>query len=60
MKNFLFAITAFAAALVSCNKETEIVSAPDSFTDEARIALTLTNDIPGTRAFFDSSANAEA
>ena len=60
MKKILFVITAFAAALVSCNKDAEIVSAPDSFTDEARIALTLTNDTPGTRAFFDSSARAEA
>ena len=60
MKNILLAVAVFAAAFVSCNKETEIVSAPDSFTDEARIALTLTDDAADTHSFFDSAASAEA
>ena len=60
MKNILFGIAAFAAALVSCNKETEVVPSPSSFTDGARIALMLTDDTSDTRAFFDSTASAEA
>ena len=44
MKNILLAVAVFAAAFVSCNKETEVVPSPSSFTDGARIALTLTND----------------
>ena len=59
MKNILLAVAVFAAAFVSCNKETEVVSSPSSFTDGARIALTLTNDAD-TRSFFDSTASAEA
>ncbi|WP_418390843.1 hypothetical protein, partial [Alistipes communis] len=59
MKNILLAVAVFAAAFVSCNKETEVVPSPSSFTDGARIALTLTNDAD-TRSFFDSTASAEA
>ena len=44
MKNILLAVAVFAAAFVSCNKETEVVPSPNSFTDGARIALTLTDD----------------
>ena len=55
MKNILFAVAVFAATFVSCNKETEVVSSPSSFTDGARIALTLAD----TRSFFDSTASAE-
>ena len=50
MKNILLAVAVFAAAFVSCNKET----------DGARIALTLTDDAADTRSFFDSTASAEA
>jgi len=57
MKNILLAVAVFAAAFVSCNKETEVVPSPNSFTDGARIALTLTDD---ARSFFDSTASAEA
>ena len=47
MKNILLAVAVFAAAFVSCNKETEVVPSPNSFTDGARIALTLTDEDPG-------------
>ena len=60
MKNILLAVAVFAAAFVSCNKETEVVPSPSSFTDGARIALTLTDDAVDTRSFFDSTASAEA
>ena len=60
MKNILLAVAVFAAASVSCNKETEVVPSPNSFTDGARIALTLTDDAADTRSFFDSTASAEA
>ena len=53
-------VAVFAAAFVSCNKETEVVPSPNSFTDGARIALTLTDDAADTRSFFDSTALAEA
>ena len=56
MKNILLAVAVFAAAFVSCNKETEVVPSPNSFTDGARIALTLTDDAADTRSFFDSTA----
>jgi hypothetical protein len=59
MKNILFAVAVFAATFVSCNKETEVVSSPSSFTDGARIALTLTDNTADTRSFFDSTASAE-
>ena len=58
MKNILLAVAVFAAAFVSCNKETEVVPSPNSFTDGARIALT--DDAADTRSFFDSTASAEA
>ena len=48
MKNILLAVAVFAAAFVSCNKETEVVPSPNSFTDGARIALTLTDDAADT------------
>ena len=57
MKNILFAVAVFAATFVSCNKETEVVSSPSSFTDGARIALT--DNTADTRSFFDSTASAE-
>ena len=60
MRNILLAVAVFAAASVSCNKETEVVPSPNSFTDGARIALTLTDDAADTRSFFDSTASAEA
>ena len=60
MKNILLAVAVFAAAFVSCNKETEVVSSPSSFTDGARIALPLTDNTADTRSFFDSTASAEA
>ena len=60
MKNILLAVAVFAAAFVSCNKETEVVPSPNSFTDGARIALTLTDDAAATLSFFDSTASAEA
>ncbi|WP_462353232.1 hypothetical protein [Alistipes timonensis] len=60
MKNILLAVAVFAAAFVSCNKETEVVPSPSSFTDGARIALTLTDDAADTRSFFDSTVSAEA
>ncbi|WP_195499234.1 hypothetical protein [Alistipes timonensis] len=60
MKNILLAVTVFAAAFVSCNKETQVGPSPSSFTDGARIPLTLTDDAADTRSFFDSTASAEA
>ncbi len=61
MKKILFVIAAFAAALVSCNKETEsVIPAPDTTIGGAEIAIALTDDAADTRAFFDTTAKAEA
>lgn len=61
MKKILFVVAAFAAALASCDKETEsIVPAPDTTIGGAEIAIALTDDAADTRAFFDTTAKAEA
>ena len=61
MKKILFAAAAMAAALfASCDKEYNNVTPlqPDT-PDGARVTITLTDDA-GTRAFFDTTAKAEA
>jgi len=61
MKKILFVVAAFAAALASCDKETETVApAPDTTIGGAEIAIALTDDAADTRAFFDTTAKAEA
>ncbi len=63
MKKILFAATALAAALfASCDKDNDTINpALPETSDGARIAITLTGaDEADTRAFFDTSAKAEA
>lgn len=63
MKKILFAAAAMAAALfVSCDKNDETInSVIPEVADGTRIAITLTGaDDPDTRAFFDTTAKAEA
>lgn len=60
MKRILFVVAAFAAALVSCDKENASVPVPNTIIGGAEIAITLTDDATDTRAFFDTSAKAEA
>ena len=63
MKKILFAAAAIAAALfASCDKDNDTINpALPETSDGARIAITLTGaDEADTRAFFDTSAKAEA
>ena len=63
MKKILFAAAAIAAALfASCDKTDDTLDpAMPETSDTARIAITLTGaDEADTRAFFDTSAKAEA
>lgn len=63
MKKLLFAAAAMAAALfASCDKDNDPFTSTTPVTpDGARIAITLTGaDEADTRAFFDTSAKAEA
>ena len=63
MKKLLFAAAAMAAALIaSCDKADETTDPAIPVTaDSTRIAITLTGaDEADTRAFFDTSAKAEA
>ena len=63
MKIRIFAMAALAAALLaSCNKETEMMNpTPEARPDGASVTITLSSgDDVQTRAFFDSTASAEA
>ncbi len=62
MKRIFFAATAMAAALfASCDKETETINPMQPSTaDGAQVTITLSGTDPDTRAFFDTTAKAEA
>lgn len=60
MKKHIFAAVAMAAALfAACNKDNESIVPTPVDTDGARICITLADDA-STRAFFDTTASAEA
>lgn len=60
MKKHIFAAVAVAAALfTACNKDNEPVIPTSVDTDGSRICITLADDA-STRAFFDTTASAEA
>ena len=62
MKKLLFAATAlFAVLFASCDKETETINPMQPSTaDGAQVTITLSGTDPDTRAFFDTTAKAEA
>lgn len=60
MRKQIFAAVAVAAALfTACNKESEPIIPMPADTDGSRVCITLTDAAP-TRAFFDTTATAEA
>lgn len=58
MKNLILAAAVALGLLVSCNKEDNELFTPD--TDGSRVCITLTESSADTRAFFDTTAAAEA
>ena len=62
MKRIFFAATAMAAALfASCDKETETINPmPPTTAVGAQVTISLSGADPDTRAFFDTTAKAEA
>ncbi|WP_300700696.1 fimbrial protein [uncultured Alistipes sp.] len=59
MKNLFLAATAALGLLVSCNKDHEPIVPTPVATDGSNVCITLT-DAADTRAFFDTTATAEA